>query len=120
MQKQSDAQGELPGSPLRFLTLARTSVRSHTPRILSRGTWRSRVIRVPFFIVNATKYALVVFLILCTRNAFAQSVDSDPAAIVELGAAASQSLTGGGASFGPDVAAEVTPIENWLEIEAGV
>ena len=78
------------------------------------------MIRVPFFIVNATKYALVVCLILCSRDAFAQSVDSDPAAIVELGAAASQSLTGGGASFGPDAAVEVTPIENWLEIEVGV
>ncbi len=26
----------------------------------------------------------------------------------------------GGSSFGPTVAAEVTPIENWLELEAGV
>jgi hypothetical protein len=71
-------------------------------------------------IVNLTKYALAVSLLLCSGKAFAQSVDSDPAAIIELGAAAGQSLTGGGANFGPDVAVEVTPIDNWLEIEAGV
>jgi hypothetical protein len=72
-------------------------------------------------IAITTKYALLIAsLLLCCGRAFAQSVDSDPAAIIELGAAAGQSLTGGGASFGPDVAVEVTPIENWLEIEAGV
>jgi hypothetical protein len=36
--------------------------------------------------------------------------DKDPIAIVELGAA----------TFAPNLAAEVTPIENWLELEAGV
>jgi hypothetical protein len=70
--------------------------------------------------VNATKSLLMVSLCICAGNAFAQSANKDPAAIVELGAAPSQSLTGGRASFGPDVAVEVTPIENWLEIEAGV
>jgi hypothetical protein len=40
-------------------------------------------------------------------------------AICEIGAAPSWDLSGG-ASFGPTVAAEVTPVENWLEIEAGV
>jgi hypothetical protein len=59
-------------------------------------------------------------MLLCSGKALAQSVDSDPIAIIELGAAAGQSLTGGGANFGPDVAVEVTPIDNWLEIEAGV
>jgi hypothetical protein len=29
-------------------------------------------------------------------------------------------LKDGGSSFGPTVAVEVTPIENWLELEAGV
>src|SRR5580658_10371227 len=71
-------------------------------------------------IVNAAKSVLLASWFLCSGNALAQSADKDPAAIVELGAAPSQSLSGGGASFGPDVAVEVTPIENWLEIEAGV
>ncbi len=71
-------------------------------------------------IVNAIKYVLPACLLLCSGRAFAQSVDSDPAAIIELGAAAGQSLTGGGSSFGPSAAVEVTPIANWLELEAGV
>ena len=51
---------------------------------------------------------------------FAQPVDEpEPAAIVEIGGAPGWSITGGGFSFSPTVAAEVTPIENWLEIEAG-
>jgi hypothetical protein len=46
--------------------------------------------------------------------------EKEPAAIVELGGAASHGLTGEGTSFGPTVAVEVTPIESWLELEAGV
>jgi hypothetical protein len=46
--------------------------------------------------------------------------DKDPIAILELGAATSWNLSGGAATFAPNVAAEVTPIENWLELEAGV
>ena len=43
--------------------------------------------------------------------------DKDPIAIVELGAAMSWNLTGGAATFAPNLAAEVTPIEHWLELE---
>ena len=46
--------------------------------------------------------------------------DDDPKAILELGAAASWNVSGGSATFAPNLAAEITPIENWLEIEAGV
>ena len=46
--------------------------------------------------------------------------DKDPIAIVELGAATSWNVTGGAATFAPNLAAEVIPIDNWLEIEAGV
>jgi hypothetical protein len=46
--------------------------------------------------------------------------DDDPAAILEIGAAMNWNLSGGAATFGPNLAAETTPIENWLEIEAGV
>jgi hypothetical protein len=66
---------------------------------------------------------LFASLFLCCGNAFAQSIDVDkepePVAIVELGGAGSWNLKGG-SSLGADVAAEVTPIENWLELEAGV
>src|ERR1700746_2052707 len=46
--------------------------------------------------------------------------DQDPKAILEVGAATSWNFSGGAATFAPNLAAEVTPIENWLELEAGV
>ena len=59
-------------------------------------------------------------MFLCIGNALAQTDDKEPVAIIELGAAANRSLTEGQSSFGPTVAVEATPIENWLELEAGV
>ena len=60
-------------------------------------------------------------LFCCGINVSAQSVNKEPepAAIVELGGAVGQDLKGGGSSFGGDLAVEFTPIEKWLEIEAG-
>jgi hypothetical protein len=48
------------------------------------------------------------------------SQEKDPVAILELGAATSWNIRGGAATFAPTLAAEITPIENWLELEAGV
>ena len=59
-------------------------------------------------------------MFLCSGSAVAQSVDKEPVAVLELGGAANWNFKGGGTSFGPTVAVEVTPIENWLELEAGV
>jgi hypothetical protein len=70
--------------------------------------------------VRATKFVLIAFLFPCAGNALAQTVDKDPVAVVEIGGAANWNFKGGGTSFGPTVAVEVTPIENWLELEAGV
>ena len=79
--------------------------------------------------MHATKSALLALLLLCSATTLAQSgnVDNDKAAdkeneiaILELGPAVGHALKGGGSSFGPSVAVEVTPIENWLELEAGV
>jgi hypothetical protein len=52
----------------------------------------------------------------------AQSPDAEkePAAVLELGGAASSNVKGGGVSAGPTLAVEVTPIEKWLELEMGV
>ena len=71
--------------------------------------------------MNGTKSLLLASLILCLGSPSAQSVDRGPesAAIVELGEATAWDLKGGGSSFGPDLAVEVTPIENWLELEGG-
>ena len=85
--------------------------------------------------MNRTRYALIASLLLCSASAFAQSPhkespdkeladneppDKEPAAILELGGAAGLSLTDGTPSVGPNLAVEVTPIEHWLELEAGV
>jgi hypothetical protein len=69
-------------------------------------------------------------IVLCSGAAFSQTTESptpesqavekEAAAIVEIGGAPSWILHGGGWSFGPTVAVEVTPIENRLELEAGV
>jgi len=72
---------------------------------------------------NSAKAALVTLLLLFLGRASAQSVkssDEEPVAVVEVGAAPTQSLKGGGFTLGPTVAVEITPIENRLELEGGV
>ena len=63
---------------------------------------------------------LLALVFFYSGNAFAQSADKEPAAIVELGSAASWNVKGGGSSFGPAAGIEFTPIKNWLELELGV
>jgi hypothetical protein len=46
--------------------------------------------------------------------------EKESVAILELGAATNWNFSGGAATFAPNLAAEITPIENWLELEAGV
>jgi hypothetical protein len=70
--------------------------------------------------VSAVKSILLASVLLCAGHAFTQAVEKEPTAIVELGGATDWSITEGGSSFGPTVAVEFTPIENWLELEAGV
>jgi hypothetical protein len=78
--------------------------------------------------MNTTAAVLIAALFFCSGCAFAQSdgpapahtEEKEPAAVLELGGAGSWSLENGDSSFGPTVAVEVTPIENWLELEAGV
>ena len=53
-------------------------------------------------------------------NDASQPPEKEAAAILEVGAEPARSLSGGGWSLSPTVAAEVTPIENWLELEFGV
>jgi hypothetical protein len=60
------------------------------------------------------------FVVMCGGIAFAQAEDREPVAILELGGAAGGNLKDDKPSFGPNFAVEITPIKNWLEIEAGV
>jgi hypothetical protein len=70
--------------------------------------------------VTMTMCTLLAGWLWLAGGAVAQSVEEEPAAIVELGGAANWAVKGGGSSFGPTVAVEVTPIENRLELEAGI
>jgi hypothetical protein len=58
--------------------------------------------------------------LLFAGKAFGQVEEKEPAAILEIGAAGDWALTHGGPAHGPNFAVEVTPIKEWLEIEAGV
>jgi hypothetical protein len=60
--------------------------------------------------------------ILCCLPAFGQAAQDtdDTVAILEVGAATNWNFNGGAATFAPNLAAECTPMENWLELEAGV
>ena len=65
------------------------------------------------------KSVLLASLLLYAGNAAAQSLGKEHVAVVELGGAAFWNVRDAAASFGPSVAVEVTPIENWLELEVG-
>ncbi|MGP8260186.1 MAG: hypothetical protein ACLQM6_09585 [Acidobacteriaceae bacterium] len=69
--------------------------------------------------MRAAHVALLATLMLASK-AFGQADEKDPVAIVEVGGAGEWTLTHGTPSYGPNVAVEVTPIPEWLEIEAGV
>jgi hypothetical protein len=78
-------------------------------------------------ICRLAAFLVIGIVLLGTGSAFAQSApsapqaaDQEPAAVLELGAVTSWDVKGGAASFGPNFAVEFTPIEHWLEIEAGV
>jgi hypothetical protein len=73
------------------------------------------------------KLFLSLILSLCvTIVAIGQKVLHDSAdqkesfAVAELGGFAGCNIKGGGLNLGPTIAVEITPIENWLELELGV
>jgi hypothetical protein len=61
------------------------------------------------FSVASTSYAQAV-------GQSASPLDDDPSVILELGAATSWTTKGGAATFAPNLAAETTPIEDWLHM----
>ncbi|HVI09917.1 MAG TPA: hypothetical protein VND65_16640 [Candidatus Binatia bacterium] len=66
---------------------------------------------------------LAASLLICSAIACAQSETqaepSEASLVLELGGTASRSITENNSSFGPSFAAEIEPLENKLEIEAG-
>jgi len=69
--------------------------------------------------MSPLRIASILCFSLSCGVTLAQSAEKDPVAILEIGAATSWNIQGGAATFAPDFAVEVTPIENWLELEAG-
>jgi hypothetical protein len=71
--------------------------------------------------MNAANWIWAASLLLCHGHAFAEGKKTgDEVAVIEIGAAPNRNLKDHASSFGPTVAVEVSPIENWLELEAGV
>jgi hypothetical protein len=70
--------------------------------------------------MTAMKWLLAASIFLCPAYGFVQEGSKEPVAVVELGVAPSRNLKDHVSSFGPTVAVEVSPIEKWLELEAGV
>jgi hypothetical protein len=66
------------------------------------------------------KAVLMAALLLFRGLSFGQTKEEEPAAVLELGGAAEHSPNGSGSNFGPTIAVEITPIEDWLELEGGV
>lgn len=71
--------------------------------------------------MNATRWVWALSVLFYVECAPAQEKkDPKEVAILEIGAAPSRNLKDRTSSFGPTVAVEVSPIENWLELEVGV
>lgn len=70
--------------------------------------------------MKGMRAALAATLLLNLTSIAAQAQESEPLAIAEVGASGDWGIRKGGSAYGPSFAVEVTPIESWLELEAGV
>ncbi len=66
------------------------------------------------------KWLVAAAWVLGARAAVAQTAETEPAAVIELGLVPTHNLTDRTWSVGATAAVEVSPIEHWLELEAGV
>ncbi len=88
------------------MTVARVETGVNLP--LDRSTTRA---------INLLAQALVT----CAAALSCSTAAADSAAELELGAVADRAVSGNPAThLGPSVAIEFTPIEHWLELEAGI
>ena len=69
---------------------------------------------------HAARAGGLAALLLFAGHALGQTEDKEPAAILEIGGAGEWGIKDGGSSYGPALSVEITPIEHWLELEAGV
>jgi hypothetical protein len=106
-----DLVGQIP-LPVPIMDFRQTEDFENAPEVWALGKRKMPV--------KMTKLAFSAVLLFCSGHAFAQSVEKEPSAIIEIGTATERSLKDATSSFGPSLAVEVTPIENWLELEGGV
>ena len=66
-----------------------------------------------------TSIRFLAALAIFACSVCAQPERQEPAAVLELGPAVSRNLKDSASSAGPSIAVEITPIEHWLELEAG-
>jgi hypothetical protein len=71
--------------------------------------------------MKAAKWVPAAAFLFCLAYTSAkENQDAQEVAVIEIGAAPSRNLNDRASAVGPTVAIEATPIENWLELEAGV
>src|SRR5579884_902333 len=71
--------------------------------------------------MQARSWVCATSLFLCFGCvSAAEKENAEEMAVLEIGAAGSWNLRDWSSSAGPTVAIEITPVEHWLEIEAGV
>ena len=58
--------------------------------------------------------------VFCSKCCLSQSVEQEPAAVVELGGSLNRSFTENKSSVGPTIAVEFTPVKDRLELEVGL
>ena len=64
---------------------------------------------------------VLAFLLLLSSAAVSQEpAEQDHALILEIGGASESPIHDGTSNFGGTLAAEITPIERWLELESGI
>jgi hypothetical protein len=86
---------------------------------MTRRAFRTAVASLSLFIGCQPAYGQTAPQQLPTRTETTAD-DKENKAILEVGAATSWDTSGGAATFAPNLAAEIEPIENWLELELGV
>jgi len=71
--------------------------------------------------MDTTTWVWAASLFICLGHVSAEEIkNAEEVGVIEIGAAPSWNLKDHTSSVGPTAAVEVTPIENWLELEAGV
>lgn len=71
-------------------------------------------------ITDIARLGLTVIFVVFAENPLCRAEENEPSAIVEIGGESEFSLADHRSSFGPDFGVEVTPIEDWLELEGSV